>query len=87
MSDRPCYTPGCPGIGYHPASHPHPLKWCLPCLVTRKRERRHAKGAVVDRTPFRSTTSQTFSRLGPLGSRQNKSTRKTKAISPGSKTP
>jgi hypothetical protein len=41
MSDRPCHTPGCTGIGYHPASHPHPLKWCLPCLVTRKRERRH----------------------------------------------
>ena len=52
MSDRPCHTPGCTGIGYHPASHPHPLKWCLSCLVSRKRERRHA-GQVVHRDPFR----------------------------------
>jgi hypothetical protein len=41
MSDRPCHTPGCTGIGYHPASHPHPLKWCLECLVKAKRDRRH----------------------------------------------
>lgn len=68
MSDRPCHTPGCEGIGYHPASHPHPLKWCLACLVTRKRERRHAKGAIVERPPFRGFYHEPdFQKVGAEG--------------------
>ena len=38
---RPCVTPGCDGLGYHPPSHPKAMKHCLPCLVKAKRERRH----------------------------------------------